>query len=153
MMGEMLIGTWRGVEPIVPMLIALVAVLVLLRAPLPGRGPRGRRDQWRSFKYSARRDVMDRAGGRCEAAMFIVWGRCSGAATDADHVYPWSRGGPTIVSNGQALCREHNTRKGALAPPWWYVLGLERRRRSYFPPGARARVSARMSDDDRRLRG
>jgi hypothetical protein len=32
-----------------------------------------------------------------------------------------------------------------MKPPWWYVLALEHRRRSYFPPGNDVRVSAAMS--------
>jgi superfamily II DNA or RNA helicase len=31
----------------------------------------------------------------------------------ADHVHPWSRGGDTVVSNGQALCANCNLRKGS----------------------------------------
>ena len=95
---------------------------------------------------------MERAARRCESAAFMAWGRCGSPATEVDHVFPWSRGGPTVESNGQALCRGHNRSKGAMRPPWWYVLGLERRRRSYFPAGADVRVFAVMSDDDRAAR-
>jgi hypothetical protein len=35
-----------------------------------------------------------------------------------------------------------------MRPPWWYVLSLERRRRSYFPEGVDVRVSAVMSAAD-----
>ena len=69
-------------------------------------------------------------------------------ATEVDHVYPHAKGGPTVPSNGQALCSAHNRRKGAMRPPWWYLLGLERRRRSYFPEGADVRVSAVASAED-----
>ncbi len=74
-------------------------------------------------------------------------------ATEADHVYPWSRGGPTIVSNGQALCSGHNRSKAAMRPAWWYLLSLERRRRTYFPPDADVKVSASMSAADLEARG
>ena len=57
-----------------------------------------------------------------------------------------------MVGNGQALCKAHNRSKGASTPPWWYVLGLERRRRSYFPVDADVRVLAVMSDVDWMLR-
>jgi hypothetical protein len=33
-------------------------------------------------------------------------------------------------------------------PPWWYVLGLERRRRAYFPEGVDVRVFAVMSVEE-----
>ena len=73
-------------------------------------------------------------------------------ATEADHVYPWSRGGPTVVSNGQALCHHHNRRESNLRPPWWYVLSLERRRADYVPSGVEVRVLARMDADERAAR-
>lgn len=134
-------------------LVPVVITAVVLSLPMPGRGPNSsRRDPWRGFKYRARAVVLDRAGGRCEAGAFIVWGRCGDPAVEVDHVAPWSRGGPTVVSNGQALCRAHNRSKGAWTPAWWYVLGLERRRRSYFPVGADVRVLAVMSGTDRMLR-
>ena len=87
---------------------------------------------------------MARAGGRCEGAVFLAWGRCPDEATEVDHVYPWSRGGPTIPANGQALCRGHNRSKGAMRPSWWYVLSLEHRRRRYFPSGLEVRVSGKI---------
>ena len=30
---------------------------------------------------------------------------------DADHVIPWSKGGPTTIENGQMLCKRHNLEK------------------------------------------
>jgi hypothetical protein len=140
--------------PQVPLLTVTAFVFVLLAAPLPGRGPRifAGRDLWRGYRFGSRDSVMQRAGGRCEAAAFLAWGRCAQAATQVDHVYPWSRGGPTIISNGQALCRDHNRRKSNLRPPWWYVLALERRRAGYFPPGVDIRVHGRMSGGERAAR-
>jgi hypothetical protein len=143
-----------GLRPALPWLIALGVAFVVLTFPLPGRGPGplSSRDPWRTFKYGARRAVMARAGDRCEGALLIAWVRCRDSAEDADHIYPWSRRGATVVSNGQALCRRHNRSKSSMTPPWWYVLTLERRRRGYFPVGADVRVQAGMSKADRSSR-
>ena len=140
--------------PVVPWLIALTIFWIILSSPLPGRGPgfSRRRDPWRGFRFGARRAVMSRAGDRCEGSIFLAWGRCRRIAVEVDHVYPWRKGGPTIVSNGQALCRGHNRRKSSLTPPWWYVLSLERRRRGYFPMTEDVRVHASMSAVDREAR-
>lgn len=139
-----------GLRPFLPWVALLAGLLVVLKAPLPSRGPGlfARRDPWRTFKYDARRTVLARAGHRCEGALLLAWVRCRDAAEEADHIYPWSRGGATVVSNGQALCRKHNRSKSNLAPPWWYVLTLERRRRGYFPGGFDVRVSGAMSPED-----
>ena len=78
------------------------AVLVVIVFPMPRRGPNSSsRDVWRGFKYAPRQAVLSRAGGRCEGAVFVAWGRCSSAAVQVDHGFPWSRGGPTVVSNGR----------------------------------------------------
>lgn len=152
--GNVLGNVWDGFTPALPLLVPIFGLLVVLAAPLPGRGPGllRRRDPWRGFKFAARRTVLDRAGQRCEAGFFYLLGRCSNPAEEADHVYPWSKGGATVVSNGQALCRRHNRGKSNLTPPWWYVLSLERRRRSYFPEGSDVRVMARMGAADKAAR-
>ncbi|WP_156155765.1 HNH endonuclease [Demequina phytophila] len=143
-------------SPLLPWIIPAVLFALVIAFPMPGRGPRSsRRDRWRVFKYGARVEVMARADWRCEGALFFAWGRCPATAEQADHVFPWSKGGPTVVSNGQALCAGHNRRKANMTPPWWYVLALEKRRRTYFPQGASVRVQATMTDADHaaRLRG
>lgn len=139
---------FAGLAPVLPQLSLVVLAVLVLTFRIPGRGPRffQRADPWRRFKGEPRRAVMDRAGGRCEGAIFLAWGRCSERATEVDHVYPHSRGGPTTLANGQALCRSHNRRKGAMRPPWWYLLSLERRRRAYFPSGTDVRVTATITD-------
>lgn len=130
-------------------LVPAAVVIVVVAFPMLRRGPNSSsRDVWRGFRHASRQTVLARASGRCEGAAFVAWGRCSSVAVEVDHVFPWSRGGPTVVSNGQALCAAHNRSKGAMNPPWWYVLGLERRRRGYFPEGADVRVFAVMGAQD-----
>lgn len=151
--GPLLAGFAAVVGPHLWWLIPVVVAVLVLRFPMLGRGPdSSRRDPWRGFKFGARAAVLERAGGRCEGSTFLIWGRCDDPAVEVDHVMPWSRGGPTVVGNGQALCKAHNRSKGAWTPAWWYVLGLERRRRTYFPAGADVRVLAVMSGADRMLR-
>lgn len=145
----MAVGVAAGFGPNLSWLVPVAVLLVMARFPMLGRGPNSsRRDVWRGFQYRARRTVFARAGDRCEGAGFLAWGRCAAAAVEVDHVFPWSRGGPTVVSNGQALCAAHNRSKGAMAPPWWYVLSLERRRRRYFPQGTDVRVTAVLGAAD-----
>ena len=55
-----------------------------------------------------------------QALLVAARGRCQEPGCDApvswlqaDHVIPWSRGGPTSWSNGQILCDPHNKAKGA----------------------------------------
>ncbi len=144
---KILTTAFATAAPMLPPIIGIFAVIFALILPVPGRGPRilQRQDSWRRFKGGARREVMARAGNRCEGAVFLAWGRCPDAAEEADHIYPWSKYGPTTPSNGQALCKGHNRNKGAMRPAWWYTLSLERRRRSYFPPEADVRVNAKAS--------
>lgn len=143
------------VVPILPYLIPLVVLILFVSAPMPGRGAGlfKRRDAWRGFKYEPRRIVLSRAGNQCESGAFLVWGRCADPAEEADHIYPWSKGGATVVSNGQALCKRHNRSKSNMTPPWWYLRALERRRRTYYPEGEFVRISAKMTPEDRALRG
>lgn len=151
--GSLLGALSAGVCPAAPFLVPVVVLLLVFAAPFPGRGPGlQRRDPWRGFKHANRRRLLERAGGQCEAAFFLAWGRCSEPAEEVDHVYPWSRGGATVVTNGQALCRRHNRGKSNLRPPWWYVLSLERRRRGYFPEGEDVRVAAKMGASDKAAR-
>lgn len=58
------------------------------------------------------------------AALFVAAdGKCEMCAVDlspgwhADHLYPYSRGGPTDVVNGQALCPPCNLKKGNTVTP------------------------------------
>jgi hypothetical protein len=151
--GALLGVAFDGIKPFLPMLIPVILLIIILAFPLPGRGPgMQRRDPWRGFRFEARRVVLTLAGKRCEAPLLLAWGRCGKPAEEVDHIYPWSKGGATVVSNGQALCKLHNRSKSNFTPPWWYVLSLERRRRKYYPVGANFRVSAAMSTADKAAR-
>ncbi|TAK69122.1 MAG: HNH endonuclease [Actinomycetota bacterium] len=152
--GAILEGIIGGVRPVLPYAVVVGLLLLILRMPLPGRGPRffRRLDPWRTFRFDARRVVLAHAGNRCEAPLLMAWGRCQSTAEEVDHIYPWSRGGDTVVSNGQALCRSHNRAKSNRTPAWWYVVSLERRRRRYYPAGHRGRVKAAMAPADRAAR-
>jgi hypothetical protein len=152
--GAALASVLSAFAPAVPWLIGLAVFWVIVAGPLPGRGPGypRRRDRWRTFRFDSRRLVLERAGHRCESGIFLGWGRCDRPAEEVDHVYPWSKGGATVVSNGQALCRNHNCSKSAMAPPWWYVWSLERRRRTYVDHGVDVTVRASMNQLEREAR-
>lgn len=62
----------------------------------------------RTFNLSQRRTLFDQADGMC-----CECGQPLPESWHADHVVPFSRGGSTTVSNGQALCPPCNLRKGA----------------------------------------
>lgn len=61
----------------------------------------------RAFSRKQKREAFERQGGRCA--------KCGEefALTDmeADHITPWSRGGPTTAANCQLLCKDDNRRK------------------------------------------
>ena len=61
----------------------------------------------RAFDGNTRREVYERQQGICPACgrHFEI------AEMDADHITPWSKGGRTIASNCQMLCKECNRRK------------------------------------------
>lgn len=116
--------------------VALGVLGVLLVALAVAGAPAGRstdyRDPKRTFSADERREAVRRAGGRCEHK-HPLWSRCSNTPSQGDHIFPWSKGGATAMTNHQALCAFHNNRKSASVPTKMYVLRLERRRRRYFP--------------------
>ncbi len=70
------------------------------------------KDENRNFSYEQRRSIW-RRDKFCKLKI-----RCNGkklqfADMEADHINPHSRGGKTLVSNGQASCVECNRSKGA----------------------------------------
>lgn len=90
------------------------------------------RDPIRRFTRSDKAIILTRAGNRCE--YHGPFGRCGQTERlEADHVHPWSRGGQTALSNGQALCSRHNRDKRAAIPYGWQLRRMERRRAAYFP--------------------
>ena len=96
-------------------------------------------DPQRAFTQQQRLAVFARAGNQCEHKA-LFGRRCTTQAAQCDHIYPWSRGGATAMSNGQALCGPHNNRKSAWVPTRFYIWRLERRRCSYFPAGEDVKV-------------
>lgn len=117
--------------------LLLVRLVFLVRRRMPvSTAPR------RAFTGAERRQGQVWSGGRCEHK-HPLWWRCRRPAEHADHIFPWSRGGWTIMSNQQSLCRTHNLRKSDRVPSRWYILRLERRRRRYYPPGVSGRVNWR----------
>jgi hypothetical protein len=120
--------------PLNPIELGAGAVAVVVaRSALATHSP-VQKDPQRSFTQAQRAAIFSRCGGRCEHHWPIV-GRCRSAATHADHVWPWSKGGPTTLANAAGLCAFHNLSKGSRRPSIAYIRRLERRRRSYFPPG------------------
>jgi 5-methylcytosine-specific restriction endonuclease McrA len=97
----------------------------------------------RRFSRADKSAILTRAGGRCEHHGWL-FGRCRETiGLEADHVHPWSRGGPTAIANGQALCRRHNRLKRATVPFAWQLRALEKRRAAYFPPGVSVAITRR----------
>lgn len=78
----------------------------------------------RRFNQHERIDLFLAADGFCE-----VCGKPLASGWHADHVRPYSKGGATDVSNGQALCAECNLKKGnsmKTIPPWPALIKLRK---------------------------
>ena len=63
----------------------------------------------RAFDGNTRQAVYEIQGGRCA----ICGEHFALEEMDADHIKPWSKGGPTTRENCQLLCRTCNLRKAA----------------------------------------
>lgn len=136
-----------GVRPYLPF-VALLVVLVALLSAVAGRGPRilQRRDPWRGFKFAARRAVMTRAGGRCEAPrMGPMPGSCDRGRPRLSLV-TWRRDG------GEQRPSSVRFSQPSQVQPAPAVLSLERRWADHVPAGVEVRVLARMSADERLAR-
>lgn len=118
-------------ESLIPVVVGC-AVLIILVSPVSGSSPN--RDPRRTFTSDERQRAFARAGWRCEHKN-PLWMRCTNTPSQGDHIYPWSRGGRTAMSNHQALCAFHNNRKSGHVPSRLYVMALQMRRRRYFPEG------------------
>src|SRR5690625_517019 len=116
-----------------------VVVLVVIILASPAGGASASRDPQRLFTAAERREAFERAGLRCEHKP-MLWHRCTNTPTQGDHIYPWSKGGRTVMSNQQALCPFHNARKSGSVPSRTYILRLQWRRRRYFPGDVPTRV-------------
>lgn len=115
----------------IPLSIAFLGILGL-------RLLRARRLQWRDpnrlFSWHQKKELLARAGNRCEHKL-PIWFRCPETeGLQADHIVLWS--GATVLWNGQVLRLRRNRRKGAHPPMMLDRCWLERRRRS---PHYRAR--------------
>lgn len=62
------------------------------------------------FTAAQRAEIMERGGYRCARCGAT---REEGVALHADHIRPRSKGGKSVVENGQILCGQHNYKKQA----------------------------------------
>jgi hypothetical protein len=81
-------------------------------------------DPVRFFSDDDRETIFTRAGGRCQwpgcgVPVHYEW-QCPLGGCDfdyqADHKHPHSKGGRTVLTNGQCLCRRHNLVKSDDVP-------------------------------------
>ncbi|MCY3867838.1 MAG: DUF262 domain-containing protein [Chloroflexi bacterium] len=75
------------------------------------------KDRQRNFNEDQRIGIYLKHNGLCQQCLVdglpenearVPW-----SEFEADHVLPHSKGGQTLIENGQVLCREHNRAKGA----------------------------------------
>lgn len=65
------------------------------------------KDNKRNFDEAQRQVIFRRFNGVCQ----ICGKACEWNDWEADHIVPWSKGGKTVVENGQVLCPSCNSRK------------------------------------------
>jgi hypothetical protein len=73
------------------------------------------KDDQRLFSSEQRLAIFRRDGGVCQVKAKCKGAKCEWDAWEADHIKPWSKGGKTIVVNGQVSCLACNSSKGASA--------------------------------------
>lgn len=71
------------------------------------------KDDQRLFSHEQRLAIFRRDGGLCRVKVKCNGLKCEWDAWEADHIKPWSKGGKTIVVNGQVACLNCNSAKGA----------------------------------------
>jgi hypothetical protein len=69
------------------------------------------KDDQRLFSHEQRLAIFRRDKGLCRIKLKCEGVKCEWDAWEADHILPWSKGGKTLVSNGQVGCLECNTAK------------------------------------------
>lgn len=63
----------------------------------------------RSFSRTQKLELYMRSNGKC----CLCGCQISVDSFEADHIIPWSKGGKTVLTNGQALCRHCNQSKSS----------------------------------------
>jgi hypothetical protein len=75
------------------------------------------KDSQRSFNEAERIAIYRKHKGLCRTCLDEGYSEQEAEVPwsdfHADHIMPWSAGGPTTIENGQLLCRYHNQSKGA----------------------------------------
>lgn len=72
------------------------------------------KDNNRLFSYEQRLAIFRRDKGICQVKIKCDGSKCEWDNWEADHIIPWSKGGKTIVENGQVACSICNSSKGAI---------------------------------------
>jgi hypothetical protein len=70
------------------------------------------KDDQRLFSHEQRLAIFRRDKGLCQVNLKCKGIKCEWDAWEADHILSWSKGGKTIVSNGQVACLPCNSSKG-----------------------------------------
>jgi hypothetical protein len=69
------------------------------------------KDDQRLFSHEQRLAIFRRDQGNCQIKLKCDGTKCEWDAWEADHIKPWSKGGKTLVSNGQVACMPCNAAK------------------------------------------
>ncbi len=68
----------------------------------------------RTFTDKMKREAYERQGGKCVARNAVCGNKeFDISEMEADHITPWSEGGPTTSENCQMICKEDNRRKSS----------------------------------------
>lgn len=71
------------------------------------------KDNNRSFTHEQRIVIYRKNNHTCQLRLKCDGKKCEWGNWEADHIIPWSKGGKTVVENGQVACPECNSSKGA----------------------------------------